>query len=77
MIIMLKKDITFIYIDAYNKMEKSEANYMLMNDNIITRSIDLHLFFMRIMKEHMLFIEAAFTPQNFGMQAAAFQSFEE
>ena len=40
-------------------------------DNIVTRSIDLHLFFMRIMKEHMFFIEAAFTPQNFGMQAKA------
>jgi len=40
-------------------------------DNIITRSIDLHLFFMRIMKEHMFFIEAAFTPQNFGLQSIA------
>jgi hypothetical protein len=42
-----------------------------MNNNFITRSIDLHLFFMRIMKEHMFFIEAAFTPQNFGLQAEA------
>lgn len=42
-----------------------------MDDCLITRSIDLHLFFMRIMKEHMFFIEAAFTPQNFGMQKTA------
>lgn len=42
-----------------------------MNNSIITRSIDLHLFFMRIMKEHMLFIEAAFTPQNFGLSSNA------
>lgn len=40
-------------------------------ENNITRTIDLHLFFMRIMKEHMLFIEAAFTPKNFGMQETA------
>lgn len=42
-----------------------------MNNNLLTKSIDLHLFFMRIMKEHMFFIEAAFTPQNFGLQAEA------
>jgi hypothetical protein len=42
-----------------------------MDDGLITRSIDLHLFFMRIMKEHMFFIQAAFTQQNFGMQEDA------
>lgn len=49
----------------------------MTNDNIVTRSIDLHLFFMRIMKEHMFFIEAAFTPQNFGMQSTASQLREQ
>jgi hypothetical protein len=43
----------------------------MKTDDFITKSIDLHLFFMRIMKEHMFFIEVAFTPQNFGMQEAA------
>jgi len=44
---------------------------ILTKDNIATRSVDLHLFFMRIMKEHMFFIEVAFTPQNFNMQETA------
>jgi hypothetical protein len=43
----------------------------MKNDNFVTRSVDLHLFFMRIMKEHMFFIEVAFTPQNFNMQETA------
>lgn len=43
----------------------------MKNADYVTRSIDLHLFFLRIMKEHMLFIEAAFTPQNFGLQEQA------
>ena len=30
----------------------------------ITLSIELHLFFARIMKEHSLFLEAGFTPKN-------------
>lgn len=32
--------------------------------NYITQSLELHLFFARIMKEHSLFLEAAFTPPN-------------
>lgn len=43
----------------------------MMGNDLVTRSIDLHLFFMRIMKEHMLFIEVSFTPQNFGMKDTA------
>lgn len=43
------------------------------NTDYVVKSIDLHLFFLRIMKEHMLFIEAAFTPQNFGLQEQASQ----
>lgn len=32
--------------------------------NYITQSLELHLFFARIMKEHSLFLKAAFTPPN-------------
>ncbi len=33
-------------------------------ENYITESLELHLFFGRIMKEHSLFLEAGFTPAN-------------
>lgn len=32
------------------------------NELYVTRSLELHLFFARIMKEHSLFLKAAFTP---------------
>ena len=35
-----------------------------MNNNFIEKSLELHLFFGRIMKEHSLFLEAGFTPAN-------------
>ncbi|MBQ7827973.1 MAG: DUF2935 domain-containing protein [Clostridia bacterium] len=43
--------------------------------NYIGASIDLHLFFGRIMKEHSLFLRAGFTPANgdFAKRAAFFQ----
>ena len=37
---------------------------MLSNEEYIQQSLELNLFFMRIMKEHAFFIEAAFSPQN-------------
>ena len=37
---------------------------MLNQKNYIMQSLELHLFFARIMKEHSLFLEAAFTPPN-------------
>lgn len=37
---------------------------MLNKKNYIMQSLELHLFFARIMKEHSLFLEAAFTPPN-------------
>lgn len=37
---------------------------MLDQKNYIIQSLELHLFFARIMKEHSLFLEAAFTPPN-------------
>lgn len=33
-------------------------------ENYVTRSLELHLFFARIMKEHSLFLKAGFTPAN-------------
>lgn len=33
-------------------------------DNYVIKSLELHLFFARIMKEHSLFLKAGFTPAN-------------
>lgn len=37
---------------------------MLSNEEFVRQSLELDLFFMRTMKEHSLFLEAAFTPKN-------------
>ena len=37
---------------------------MLSQEEYVVLSLELHLFFLRIMKEHALFLEAAFTPKN-------------
>lgn len=37
---------------------------MISNKKYIILSLELHLFFARIMKEHSLFLEAGFTPKN-------------
>lgn len=36
----------------------------MYTDTYVTRSLELHLFFARIMKEHSLFLKAGFTPAN-------------
>lgn len=36
----------------------------MYTDNYVIRSLELHLFFARIMKEHSLFLRAGFTPAN-------------
>lgn len=36
----------------------------MYNDNYVVNSLELHLFFGRIMKEHSLFLKAGFTPAN-------------
>ncbi|MGE5614935.1 MAG: DUF2935 domain-containing protein [Bacillota bacterium] len=48
---------------------------MLSSMDFVRRSLDLHLFFGRIMKEHSFFLEAGFTPKdaNFVQQADAFR----
>ena len=53
---------------------------MAMRKEFITMSLDLNLFFLRIMKEHSFFLEIAFTPRDrkLGEQAAFFkQRFEQ
>jgi hypothetical protein len=37
---------------------------MLPSIDYVRQSLELHLFFSRIMKEHSFFLEAGFTPQN-------------
>lgn len=37
---------------------------MLSNEEYVVLSLELHLFFARIMKEHAIFLEAGFTPKN-------------
>lgn len=44
---------------------------MLTQREFITMSIDLNLFFLRIMKEHSLFLELGFTPRDKAMGAEA------
>jgi len=37
---------------------------MITNRNFVSRSLELNLFFLRIMKEHSIFLEAAFLPKD-------------
>jgi len=48
---------------------------MFSNEDFIRQSLDLHLFFLRIMKEHSFFLEGGFTPvcSNLASQADAFK----
>lgn len=39
----------------------------MTNEDFVRQSIDLNLFFMRIMKEHLIFIQAGFTPKATGL----------
>ncbi len=53
---------------------------MRNNDKYVVLSLELHLFFARIMKEHSLFLKAGFTPVNvaFAREAEFFkQEFEK
>lgn len=49
---------------------------MLTRENFVRQSLDLNLFFLRIMKEHSFFLEVAFTPRdsNFTQQADSFRN---
>lgn len=49
---------------------------MLSNEDFVRQSLDLNLFFLRIMKEHSFFLEAGFTPVNADLarQADAFKN---
>lgn len=39
-------------------------DFMLSNEDFVRQSLDLNLFFLRIMKEHSFFLEGGFTPVN-------------
>lgn len=49
---------------------------MLSSENFVRQSLDLDLFFLRIMKEHSFFLEAGFVPKdvNFVQQADSFRN---
>lgn len=49
---------------------------MLSNEDFVRQSLELNLFFLRIMKEHSFFLEAGFTPVNADLarQADAFKN---
>lgn len=49
---------------------------MITEQQYVVSSLELHLFFGRIMKEHSLFLEAGFTPKNaaFAQKADQFKS---
>lgn len=44
---------------------------MINREKYVTLSLELHLFFSRIMKEHSLFLEAGFTPKNIKLSKEA------
>lgn len=44
---------------------------MLSNEAFVRYSLELNLFFMRIMKEHMIFIQASLTPKNANLSREA------
>lgn len=48
---------------------------MISSSNFVSKSLELHLFFARIMKEHSFFLEVGFTPKdsNFTRQADSFR----
>ncbi|HCF70080.1 MAG TPA: hypothetical protein DER33_00550 [Syntrophomonas sp.] len=52
---------------------------MLSNEDYVRQSLELNLFFLRIMKEHSFFIEGGFTPANpdLAKQADAFKKHYE
>ena len=48
---------------------------MISSNDFIRQSLELHLFFARIMKEHSFFLEVGFTPKdsNYIDEADAFR----
>lgn len=48
----------------YRRIKAEGVEVMLSQNEFITMSIDLNLFFLRIMKEHSLFLELGFTPRD-------------
>lgn len=44
---------------------------MLSSADFVRQSLDVHLFFARIMKEHSFFLEIGFTPKDSGFTQRA------
>ncbi|MDD3840461.1 MAG: DUF2935 domain-containing protein [Clostridia bacterium] len=44
---------------------------MLSNREFVSKSLELNLFFLRILKEHALFLEVSFPPKNFDLAQQA------
>lgn len=53
-----KNSVDIYYIDAYT------TEGIMVKNQFVVKSLELHLFFGRIMKEHALFLKAGFTPAN-------------
>ncbi len=68
-----------MYIDSFNILDRVSVYRgvinMLTNSEFIKESLGLHLFFIRIMKEHAFFLETGFTQKDQGLikQANVFQ----
>jgi hypothetical protein len=41
-----------------------KENFMLSREDFVSQSLELHLFFARIMKEHSFFLQLGFTPKD-------------
>ncbi len=68
------KKVTYPPTPTYNNTRKQTGVYnMISQQQYVTLSLELHLFFGRIMKEHALFLEAGFTPKNSDFSNAADQ----
>lgn len=47
-----------------NNYDRIQNNFRFLPDDFVTQSLETHLFFGRIMKEHSLFLMAGFQPPN-------------
>lgn len=50
--------------NTYNEVQRFLGGTMISDQEYVTLALELHLFFARIMKEHAIFLEAAFVPKD-------------
>ena len=73
---MIEQRITKCLTDSYYRLKLFMGdNIMHLSNEFARQSLELHLFFGRIMKEHSFFLELGFTPRdfNFTQQADIFR----